>query len=166
MSSFQLSIDSREDALEMIKKASIAGLISASLTALIVGVVVFTEINILGLDAWRLVDVVIIGGLTYSIYYHQSCTAAIILFGYHLINQAMFQLNHGVNAADLALALLFAFYYFQGIRGTIEYHKMKGEEEQADNSDEDSETVKKPNNMQDNHHYSRRAASASFMCLR
>jgi serine/threonine-protein kinase len=129
MNSIQFSVDAREDALRMIKEASVAGLISAGITMLIVGIGVVSDVRILGFGAWNVIDVVLIAGFTYSIYYHQSRTGAILLFGYHLLNQAVLRLNSG-SGSGAALALIFAFYYFQGIRGTIAYHRMEGENEQ------------------------------------
>jgi hypothetical protein len=112
-----------------IKNAWIAGLISAGITLVLVLVAVLGGISIAGVDAWAFGDLAIVLALTYGVY-RKSRVCAILLFGFFVLNKAVMWGTAG-NVSGLPLALVFMWFYGQGIVGTFQYHKLQRKDEGA-----------------------------------
>lgn len=115
-------------ALKKIKNAWIAGLISASLTLVFV-LVALGGTSIAGIDVWGFIDIVIVLGLSYGIF-RKSRTCAILLLGFFLLNKLIMWSEAG-NVSGLPLALVFIWFFTQGIVGTFQYHRLKNGGESA-----------------------------------
>lgn len=112
-----------EDTLKKIRTGFYAALISGTLT------LVFTLIAMSGndvtgfLDAWAMVDVVLIFALAAGIFF-KSRFAATTMFFYFVASK--FYIWHVTGKMHgLFIALVFIYFYFQAMMGTFEYHKEK-----------------------------------------
>ena len=117
-----------EKANSAIKSAWIAGAISGVIT------LILALIGAFGYDLWSLIDAFLILGLSFGIY-KKNRACAVILFVYWIgakISQ-MWELGAQGQPAGLIgvlpIAILFGYYFFQGIRGTFAYHKIARPEE-------------------------------------
>ncbi|MEJ2354306.1 MAG: hypothetical protein P8Y62_00125 [candidate division WOR-3 bacterium] len=72
-------------------------------------------------------DALIVFGLAFGIY-KKSRICAVIMFVYFLNSQFRFTINSRT-ISNIPLALVFLFYFYQGIRGTFSYHKLTADEE-------------------------------------
>ncbi|WP_291584006.1 hypothetical protein [Clostridium sp. UBA6640] len=78
----------------------------------------------LGLSLYSLVDVVLLLGLGFGVY-KKSRVCAVILFVCFTLNQ-LYTLSSGMsNGGGIILSLALGRWFFQGIVGTIDYHKIK-----------------------------------------
>lgn len=109
------------DIAKKIKNAWVAGAISGGLTLVVVLIAIFSGKDIAGIDAWSLIDVVFILGFSYGVY-RKSRTCAILLFVIFLLSKVITWVDSG-RPSGLPLALVFLWYYAQGIVGTFAYHK-------------------------------------------
>lgn len=109
-----------------IKTAWIAGLISSSLT-LVVTLAAIGSAEVAtrtGLNVLNFLDVVLSLGLTVGIVFKNRICAGLMLL-YFLFSKGI-QLSSGtITPIGLGVALLFIFCYWEGIRGTFSYHKLK-----------------------------------------
>jgi serine/threonine-protein kinase len=112
-----------ENAEKAIKNATIAGIISGVIT-LLVTLLSVTGVNILDFSLWNMLDVFLIFGLTFGIY-RKSRICAVSMFIYFIGNRLLFFSSYGFSAVGLPIAILFAYFYFQGIRGAFAYHGIK-----------------------------------------
>ncbi|HET9257674.1 MAG TPA: hypothetical protein VFO16_21090 [Pseudonocardiaceae bacterium] len=118
-----------------IRAAWIAGLISASAT-LIVTLAAISQggtFNLQGttISTGNFLDVFLILLLTFGIYM-KSRVAAIGMLIYFLISKLiMFTLAAGFNVVAAVFAIVFLYFYFEGTRGTIMYHRLRQSGNQA-----------------------------------
>jgi hypothetical protein len=112
-----------------IRNAWVAGLISASITLVFALVAVLAGISIAGIDAWAFGDFAVVLALTYGVY-RKSRVCAILLFGFFVLNKVVMWGMAG-NVSGLPLALVFMWFYGQGIVGTFQYHKLQLKDEGA-----------------------------------
>jgi hypothetical protein len=111
--------DVPEEILKKIKNAWIAGLVSIAIT------VIFTLISmsgrdILGLNAWAFFDVFLMLIFVFGIY-KKSRTCAVLMLLLFAANKVLMWLEAGT-ASGLPLALVFLWFYTQGVIGTFQYH--------------------------------------------
>ncbi len=107
--------------LKKIKNAWIAGIISGCIT-LAVTIIAMSGTSILGFSSWELIDVALIFGLTFGIY-KKSRTCAVLMLVYFIISKIMIMAETG-KPSGIIVALIFIYYYFQGMIGTFQYHKL------------------------------------------
>jgi len=105
-----------------IKRAWIAGVVSGSVTLLFV---VFSLagkdfLPRLELDAWSFLDIAAIFGLSFGVY-RKSRVCAVALFAYFVLSKIYFWIAAG-SLGSVLVAVLFGYFFFQGIRGSISYH--------------------------------------------
>ncbi|MBI5188679.1 MAG: hypothetical protein HZA07_06380 [Nitrospirae bacterium] len=112
-----------EKAEKAIRSAYIAGIISGVIT-LIVTLAAIGGVSIMGFDIWNFLDVFFIFGLTYGIY-KKSRACAITMFVYFIGSKLLFFSELGLSAGGLFGAILFGYFFLQGIRGTLAYHSLK-----------------------------------------
>lgn len=122
MSTFQFNIETPDDAQQAIKNAAGAGAISAGITAFVAVLALLDVQLVAALNGWMLIDAGIIAGLAYSVY-RRSRIGAVGLLAYHILGQVVLRMD-GTLSGGLLMALLFAYFYVQGIRGTFAYHRM------------------------------------------
>ncbi|NKQ34117.1 MAG: hypothetical protein HF973_00705 [Chloroflexi bacterium] len=109
-----------EDAEKGIKQAWIAGVISGTITLV---VVILSVVGLdLGFSVFALIDVALIFLLSFGIY-KKNRIAAVLLLAYYLINQAI--RIAGGNTGGIVMVAIFTYFFIQGVRGTFAYHKMK-----------------------------------------
>ena len=110
-----------------IKNAWIAGAISGVLT------MIFSLIGAFGYDLWSLIDAFLILGLSFGIY-KKNRACAVILFVYWIGSKILQIVELGVQGqvgssiGTLPIAIIFGYYFFQGIRGTFAYRRIVKEE--------------------------------------
>jgi len=114
-----------EKALKCIKSAWRSA-IALSLIKLI-SVIVLTKISNFGsseLIVYALILIILDLGLAFGVY-KKSRICAVILFVCFTLNQ-LYMLSNGMsNIVGFIISVAFATCFFQGIRGTIHYHKNK-----------------------------------------
>lgn len=109
------------EVLKKIKNGWVAGIISGCVT-LAVTLLAISGTSILNFSAWELIDVALIFGLTFGIY-KKSRTCAVLMLSYFIISKIIIMAETG-SPSGIALALVFLYYYFQGMIGTFQYHKL------------------------------------------
>lgn len=114
-----------EEIAKKIKNAWCAALFSASVTLIFV-ILAISGNSVLGISAWESLDVVLILGLAYGIY-KKSRTCAVAMLVY-FIGAKIILFSQTGSASGLALAVVFVYFYFNGILGTFAYHRLKKEE--------------------------------------
>jgi hypothetical protein len=105
-----------------IKNAYIGGVIIGAVTLLFTIVAITYGDNMLGLDAWALLDVVLIFGLTFGVY-KKSRVCAVLLFLYFVVSKIILFMETG-KPVGLIVAFIFGYHLFRGAQGTITYHKV------------------------------------------
>jgi hypothetical protein len=104
-----------------IKNAWIAGLVSASFSLVFV-LMSLTGANFAGINAWGFIDIGVILGLSYGVF-RKSRTCAVLLFCIYLLSKLIMWSEAGkLNA--MGMALVFLWFFGQGIVGTFQYHKL------------------------------------------
>lgn len=109
------------EALKKIKNAWVAGLVSIAIT------IAFTLYSmygteLMGLNAFAFIDVVLMGIFTFGIY-KGSRVCAILMLLLFAANKALMAM--GGNTSGIIMALVFLWLYIQGVIGTFQYHKLK-----------------------------------------
>jgi len=112
-----------EKAKKAIKTAWILALVSGGINLIFIFLLKNLEgEQTINFGLWNLIDVLLVFGLAFGIY--KKCrVCAVIMFAYFLINQLNISLS-AVMITNIPLALVFLYYFFQGIRGTFYYHKL------------------------------------------
>lgn len=110
------------DIAKKIKGAWVAGCISAAMT-LVVTLIAMSGTEALGFSVWSLGDVAFILGLTYGIY-RKSRVCAVLMLAYFVLSKIILMLEAG-KPSGLLVALIFGYFYAQGIVGTFAFHKFK-----------------------------------------
>ena len=110
--------------MKHIKYAWVAGVISGSMTLLLILIAASgsTMVAELGVDWWSLIDVVAIFGLSLGIY-KKSRVCALLMFIYFVGSKIILWATMG-NVGGVPLAILFGYFFFQGIRATFAYHSL------------------------------------------
>ncbi len=111
----QQKVDVSPDILKKIKSAWVAGLISAGITLL------FAVAGVQGFDLANLTDVFLIAGLSYGIY-RRSRVCAVVMLVYFVSSKILIVSETG-QVSGLFVALVFLYFYGQGVVGTFAYHK-------------------------------------------
>lgn len=107
--------------LKKIRNAWIAGVISAVVT-LGTTLMAMNGVQIAGWDAWNLVDVALIAALTFGIY-RKSRFCAVAMLAYFIISKILIFAESG-KPTGLVTALIFLYFYAQGVQGTFAYRKL------------------------------------------
>jgi len=108
------------DIQKKIRSAWIAACISGVLTLAVTLIAMFGA-KLPGFDAWSLIDVAIIFGLAFGIY-KKSRTCAVIMLAYFVASKIIIMVETG-KPTGLLLALVFGYYFWQGVQGTFAYHR-------------------------------------------
>jgi serine/threonine-protein kinase len=111
-----------EDIAKLIKSGWIAGLISIGITMIFILLSIFGT-SIMGINAWGLIDVGLMAGLTYGVY-RKSRTCAVLLLAFFVLSKIAMWVQAG-SPSGWIMALIFAWYFFQGASGTFQYHRWK-----------------------------------------
>jgi hypothetical protein len=111
-----------EDIRKKIKNAWVAAVISGSIT-LVVTLVAMSGTDILGFSAWELVDVGLIFLLAFGIY-QRSRACAVAMLAYFVLSKIFIMVESG-RPSGIPLAIVFIYFFWQGVSGTFAYHKLK-----------------------------------------
>jgi len=122
----EYELEPPESISNKIKGAWIAGIATSVLS---LGLVLFSIFGtpLMGMNAWGLLDVVLLAGLTYGVF-RRSRTCAILLFAFFLLNKILMFMQSGT-LAGAPLSLLVLLFFGRGIVGTFQYHRWKSENE-------------------------------------
>lgn len=107
--------------LKKIKNAWVAGIVSGCITLAVTLLAIFGT-SLLGFSAWELFDVALIFGLTFGIF-KKSRTCAVLMLTYFVCSKILMMVSGHMNG--LPMAVVFIYFYFQGVLGTFAYHKHK-----------------------------------------
>ncbi|MGJ7500997.1 hypothetical protein ACSFBF_11610 [Variovorax sp. ZT5P49] len=107
--------------LKKIRSAWIAGLISAAVTVIFVLIAILGT-SMLGIGAYQLIDVALILGFTFGIYKKSRICAVLMLAYFVWAKIVLIQQGHA-NGIGLFMAVVFFYFYLQGVIGTFAYHK-------------------------------------------
>lgn len=110
-----------DDVLKKIRGAWMAGAFSTVIT-LGLTLLAFAGTSVAGFDAWNLVDVFLVAGLTWGIY-RRSRFAAVAMIAYFVFSKVL-MFAEGGKPSGAIWALLFLYLYVQGARGTFQYHRL------------------------------------------
>ncbi len=116
------------DAMKKIKAGWITGVVLGVLTFLIITVVVWAGVDFLGISALMYIDVLIIFGLAFGIFF-KSRTCAVLMVVYYIVSKLLMIAEMGApkNVASLALPIAITIIYIQAVVGTFKYHELKAE---------------------------------------
>lgn len=109
-----------EEIRKKIKNAWIAGLISITIT-LALTLISLSGSDILGLDATAFIDVGVMAIFTLGIY-KNSRVCAVLMLVFFVAGKIIMWMDSGV-PSGLPLALVFLWFYSQGVIGTFQYHR-------------------------------------------
>ena len=121
-------VDIPEQILKRIKYAWVAGVISISITILLT-LISMSGTDILGLDAWAFLDVALMTIFVFGIY-KKSRVCAILMLSLFSANKIIMWLETGA-ISGLPLALVFLWFYTQGVIGTFQYHRLVKSQKKA-----------------------------------
>lgn len=111
-----------EDIRKKIKNAWVAAVISGSMT-LVVTLIAMSGTDILGFSAWELLDVALVLLLAFGIY-KKSRACAVAMLAYFVLSKILMMVESG-KPSGLPLAIVFIYFFWQGVSGTFAYHKLK-----------------------------------------
>jgi hypothetical protein len=109
----------QQQAEAAIRNAWVAGLVSGVLT-LIITLIAMAGHSFMGFSTLNLLDVFVIGGLTFGIY-RRSRTCAVIMLVYFIGSKVLLWAETR-SFSGIPMAALFVWYFFQGMRGTFAWH--------------------------------------------
>jgi hypothetical protein len=104
-----------------IRNAWLAGIATALMT-LFASVLPLFGASVDGFNLWNLTDFVLIAGLTVGIAM-KSRACALIMLAYFVVSKALL-VARTAEAADAVLGAIFAYLYFEGVRGTFAWRRM------------------------------------------
>jgi len=113
-----------EKANKLIKDAYIAGGLVAVAT-LIGSVLSLFGIKVFNIDIYGFIDVIILSSLSFGLY-RKSRVCAIFLLIFYLFSRVVqipFVVKNNLYASYI-VAIVFIYYFVQGIIGTVYYHKL------------------------------------------
>ncbi len=113
-----------EKALKYIKSAWTTAIACSLITLLGIIISILANSDFLGLDLYSLVDVVLLLGLAFGVY-KKSRVCAVILFTYFILDKLYMLSSGAINSGSIIVSIAFGTWFFQGIIGTIHYHKNK-----------------------------------------
>ncbi|MDF2446645.1 MAG: hypothetical protein K0S46_1881 [Moraxellaceae bacterium] len=113
------AIEVPDTILKKIKGAWIASLVSAAMTLVLI-LIAISGTKVFSFDAWALVDVALMLGLAFGIY-RKSRTCALIMLVYFSFAKINL-MSQGAPASSIPMALVFLYFYWQGVAGTFQYH--------------------------------------------
>ncbi|HUU30092.1 MAG TPA: zinc ribbon domain-containing protein [archaeon] len=115
-----------------IKSAVIAGIFCGVLTliATLYSKIGAAGIDFMGFDLWNILDVTLIFSLTFGVY-KKSRACALIMFLYFIGSKILMWVDTG-KATGWWMAIIFAYFFFQGILGTFAYRKIANAGEKID----------------------------------
>ena len=106
--------------LKKIRNAWVAGLLAACVTLVFSLLAVFGT-SIAGFSAWEFIVVALAVGLTFGIY-RKSRVCAVAMLVYFIIAKIILISETG-NVSGIVIALVFLYFFVQGVQGTFAYHK-------------------------------------------
>jgi serine/threonine-protein kinase len=119
----------KEKAASAIKAAFYCGIISTSLTLIATLIGMYRgSLRVGGIEfsVFSLIDVVLMIALTVGLYFKSRVCATLMLV--YFVYCKYVQWSAGVQMPGLFLALTFLYFYIQGVRGTLAFHKLKKNE--------------------------------------
>ena len=120
----ELGIEIPDKVSKKIRAAWIACLFSASMTLVMVAIVIATGRSSLGLQGpIDLVDVAFILGMAFGIS-RKSRVCAVLMLVYFAFSKYLIIRASG-QVGGVWLGLVFLYFYAQGVVGTFEYHKLR-----------------------------------------
>lgn len=105
-----------------IRNGWVAGAVSVAFTLVFV-VISLVGTPIMGIDAWGSIDAALMAGLSYGVF-RKSRTCAIVLLLFFALNKVLMWVEMGT-VTGLPLALVFFWFFYQGVVGTFQFHEWK-----------------------------------------
>lgn len=111
-----------KEILKKIKSGWIASLISASVNLIIILTSLVSHKESALFDVWTLIDVVLVYVLAFF-YFRKSRIASTLMFCYFIYAKIYIIYETG-RPDGIILSLVFLYFFFQGMMGTYQYHKI------------------------------------------
>lgn len=113
-----------EAILKKVRTGWIAGVVSGVLT-LAITLFVMSGHKFLFFNAWSLVDVVLIFGLSFGIY-RKSRVCAVLMLVYFVGSKIFIYSQIGLPTGGLIMPIVFFYCFVLGVQGTFLYHRWLG----------------------------------------
>ncbi|WP_019500964.1 serine/threonine-protein kinase [Pseudanabaena sp. PCC 6802] len=117
-----LTLDKAQTA---IRNGAIAGAVQGALLVVITLASLGSSISARSANnlAGNLIDILLIFGLAFGVY-QKNRICAVALFAYFVFGKLLQLFTNQLPIAALILALVFGYFYFEGMRGTFSYYKL------------------------------------------
>lgn len=110
-----------EEIHKQIKQAWVAAVVSGCMT-LVVVLIAMSGTKILNYSAWELIDVAFVFGMAFGIY-KKSRACAVLMFIYFVVSKILLMIETG-KPTGVVLAVVFIYFFWQGVIGTFAYRKL------------------------------------------
>jgi hypothetical protein len=110
--------------LKKVRNGWIVGVVSGVLT-LAITLYVMSGHRFLFFNAWSLIDVALIFGLSFGIY-RRSRVCAVLMLAYFIGSKIFIYSQTGFPTGGLIMPLIFCYYFVLGVQGTFLYHRWLG----------------------------------------
>ena len=108
---------------QAIRMAVTAGIVLGVFTSLLTFMAaVGIGVSVVRFSFWQVMNIAAVFGLTYGVH-KKSRASAVVLFVYFVLDKTLALVILG-QASGLLLFVAFAYFLFQGVRGTLAYHKV------------------------------------------
>lgn len=104
-----------------IRDAWVMGVVAGTIS-LILTLIYATGSGIAHVDMWSWIEIVVIFALSFGIY-RKSRVSAVLLLVFYVGSRAIFWINEQA-MIGIPMALIFGYFFLQGVRGTIDYHRL------------------------------------------
>jgi serine/threonine-protein kinase len=111
-----------QEIAKKIKNGWVAGLVSVVITTIFI-LISLAGTSIAGMSAWAPFDFALMSGLSYGVF-KKSRTCAVLLLAFFALNKALILVGAG-SATSVGLALVFLWFFYQGVVGTFQFHRWK-----------------------------------------
>ena len=109
-----------QEANKAIKDGWVAGVLTVLITVALT-LIYASGAGLTRIDLWNVVDIVLLSALSYGIY-RRSRICAVMMLVYYLGSKVVLWVDERA-FIGVPLALIFAYFFWQAIRGTIAYHQ-------------------------------------------
>ncbi|MCO5183302.1 MAG: hypothetical protein M9928_07315 [Anaerolineae bacterium] len=119
-------MDAQAVAEKRIRDAWVMG-IAAGIISILLTMIYATGASFAHVDPWAWIEIVVIFVLSFGIY-RKSRLSAILLLLFYVGSRVIFWIDEQT-LIGIPMALVFGYFFLQGVRGTIDIHRLHDESE-------------------------------------
>lgn len=119
-------MDAQAVAEKRIRDAWVMG-IAAGIISILLTMIYATGAGFAHVDPWAWIEIVVIFVLSFGIY-RKSRLSAILLLLFYVGSRVIFWIDEQT-LIGIPMALVFGYFFLQGVRGTIDIHRLQDESE-------------------------------------